>query len=293
MQLAKKAHSYSTDVVNLVNRLLAIFIANLLCAVAYNGFFIPNQLLSGGVGGIAIMIHYLTDLPTGVVMLVVNIPIFIIGARLIDKEFAIFSFLSMSSISLLLGLTDGIHHYIQINDILLEAIFGGLLNGLGMGIMFRNRASQGGMDIIAAIFKKKFNINIGTVLMGVNILIVGSSSLLFGIRPAMYTIIALYIAYQVVDKIQCGLETKKTVVIISDRPKELADAIINKLNRGATFLKGEGAYSRNNKNIIYCTITSTQVCKLKEIADEVDPNAFITINDTEEVKGRGFKNIGI
>ncbi|EOD01888.1 hypothetical protein, YitT family [Caldisalinibacter kiritimatiensis] len=261
--------------------------------MAFNGFFIPNHLLSGGVGGIAIMAHYLTNIHTGLIIFIINVPIFIIGAKFIDKEFIIYSFVSMFTMSVLLSVTEGIDQYIKTNDMLLEAIFGGALNGLGMGIMFRNRASQGGVDIIAAVAKKKFNVNLGTALMGVNLLIIGLSSVLFGLKPAMYTIIGLYIGYQIVDKIQCGLDTKKTVIIISDKSQQLADEIIVKLKRGATLIDGQGAYSKNNKKLIYCTIMSSQLAKLKELVEEIDPDAFITVNDAQEVKGKGFKHVGI
>ncbi|MTI68509.1 MAG: YitT family protein [Firmicutes bacterium] len=276
-----------------ITKLATIVLSVFLCSVAFNGFFIPNNLLSGGAGGLAIMIHYLTDLPTGLLVFLINIPIFIVGLRVIDKKFVIYSFVAMVSMSFLLSATEDVYKYIQINDLLLESMLGGVLNGVGMGLLFRNKSSQGGFDIIAAVVKKKFNINVGTALLGVNIVIIGFSSILFGVRLALYTMLGLYISYQLVDKVQTGLDTKKTVIIISEKPQELANVIINKLKRGATFLNGEGAYSNNNKKIIYCTIMSTQVGKLKDIVEEVDSNAFITINDTEEVKGRGFKNIGI
>ena len=296
MELAKRASrkiKASTDSNDLPHsmRLLAVVIGGFLCAVAYNGFFIPNQLLSGGTGGIAIMLHYLTDLPTGLLVFLFNLPIFALGFKVVDRDFLLYSFISMFAMSLLLNFTEGIDKYIQINDILLESIFGGVLNGIGMGIMFRNKSSQGGMDIIAAILKKKYNMNIGSALMGVNLFIIGVSSLLFGVRLAMYTLIGLYIAYQVLDKIQLGIDTKKTVVIISSKPEKLAKEIFDKLERGATFLNGEGAYSKNDKKVIYCTVTSTQVGKLKELVGEIDKKAFINISDSQEVKGRGFRNI--
>lgn len=284
---------HSKEVIKVLTKLATIVLSVFLCSVAFNGFFIPNNLLSGGAGGLAIMIHYLTDLPTGLLVFLLNIPIFIVGLRVIDKKFVIYSFVAMVSMSFLLSATEDVYKYIQINDLLLESMLGGVLNGVGMGLLFRNKSSQGGFDIIAAVVKKKFNINIGTALLGVNIVIIGFSSILFGVRLALYTMLGLYISYQLVDKVQTGLDTKKTVIIISEKPQEMANVIINKLKRGATFLNGEGAYSNDNKKIIYCTVMSTQVGKLKDIVEEVDSNAFITINDTEEVKGRGFKNIGI
>lgn len=298
MLLAKKAGAKNVNVklnnlVEPLSKIGIIFIGNLLCSIGFNAFFIPNQLLSGGVVGLSIMTHYVTGLPTGLVILLINIPVFIIGSKLIDRKFTIYSFLSMLTLSFLMEATKGIDQYIQTGDILIEAIIGGAFIGIGMGIMFRNRVTQGGTDIIAAILKKKYNIGIGTLLLGINVLVLGVSSLLFGLRPAMYTLIALYISYQIVDKIQQGIDTKKTVMIISDKPQELADSIMEKLKRGATFLNGEGAYKKDNKKVIYCTVTSTQVGKLKSIVDEIDSDAFITINDAQEVKGRGFKSIGL
>ncbi|WP_242863262.1 YitT family protein [Caloranaerobacter ferrireducens] len=293
MQIAKRMSSTSTNLMDYSSKFVFILLGNLFCSIAFNGFFVPNHLLSGGVGGIAIMIHFLTNLPIGLIIFLINIPIFIIGSKIIDKKFTTYSFISMLTLSFLLELTRGIDQLIMMDDILLAAIFGGILNGLGMGLMFRNRTSQGGLDIIAAIFKKKYNINIGTGLMGVNTIIIASSSALFGLKPAMYTLIALYTAYKIVDKVQEGLDTKKNVIIISDKSQELGEAIQKKLHRGVTFLKGEGGYTKNNKNVIYCIVTSTQVGKLKEIVEEVDPNAFMTINNIQEVKGKGFKSVGI
>lgn len=296
MQLAKKANlkgkskSDSQDLPHSI-RLVSIIIGGLLCAIAINGFFIPNQLLSGGTGGIAIMIHYLSGLPTGLLVFLINIPIFAVGFKIVDRDFVFYSFISMFAMSLLLNLTEGIGSFIQVNDLLLESVFGGVLNGLGMGIMFRNKASQGGLDIIAAILKKKFNIDIGSALMGVNIVIIGLSSVLFGIRPAMYTLIGLYIAYKLLDKVQSGIDTNQSVMLISNKPDEVAKEIFDQLGRGATFLKGEGAYTHDNKKIIYCTVTSTQVGKLKEIVKGIDEDAFINISDSKEVKGKGFRNV--
>ncbi len=292
MQLTKKAYLCKYDISDIGYKLLIIFIGNALCALALNGFIIPNHLISGGVTGIAIMFHYLTNLPTGVILFITNLPIFIIGGKMIDKKFAIYSFISMALISFLLSVTKGIDGFIQLNDILLEALLGGAINGLGMGIMFRNRISQGGVDIIAAIIKTKIDFNIGTSMMLINIIIVSASSIMFGLKPAMYTIIAMYMAYQIVDKVQISFNSKKTVLIISDKPYDLSNEIFNKLHRGATFINGEGAYTKCNKKIVYCTVMSTEVGKLKEIVEYIDPKAFLTISDIKEVKGQGFKNVG-
>ncbi|MGO1368955.1 MAG: YitT family protein [Senegalia sp. (in: firmicutes)] len=296
MELANKAKfkSSSKDDSNDLPHLLrlgSIVVGGFLCAIAINGFFIPNSLLSGGASGIALMIHYLTDLPTGLLVFLLNIPIFIIGFKTVDRDFLLYSFISMFSMSLLLNLTQDIGANIQINDLLLETIFGGILNGIGMGIMFRNKASQGGLDIIAAILKKRLNIEIGQALMGVNILVIGLSSFLFGLKLAMYTLIGLYIGYKILDKVQTGIDTNHTVMLISKKPEIVAREIFEELGRGATFLNAEGAYTNDDKKVVYCTVTSTQIGKLKEIVTNIDENAFINISESKEVKGKGFRNI--
>lgn len=271
----------------------AIFLGNLLCTIAINGFFISNNLLSGGVTGISIMIYYVTQIPTGLLIFLINIPIFLIGMKKIDREFAIYSFISMLSLSFLMGLTRNVGQYIILDDMLLAAVFGSILNGAGMGILFRNRVSQGGLDIIAAVLKKKFNMNVGTGLMLTNTIIISFSSTLFGLKPAMYTLIAMYIGYQIVDKVQEGIDPRKNVFIISEKSDEIANVIMKDLNRGVTFLKGEGAYSKKDKKVILCILTTTQIAKLREIIEKYDTNAFMTIQSTQEVKGTGFKNTGI
>ncbi|QUH21473.1 YitT family protein [Alkaliphilus sp. B6464] len=293
MESTKRAFLSSKNISINMNKIGAIILGNLLCSIAINGFFIPNKLLSGGVGGVSIMIYYLTQIPTGLLIFLINIPIFLIGMRIVDKEFAAYSFISMFCLSFLMEITTGINKHIVLDDIILAAIFGAILNGIGMGILFRSRVSQGGLDIIAAIFKKKYSINVGTGLMLFNTVIVAVASTLFGLKPAMYTLIAMYVAYQVVDKVQEGLNQKKNVMIVSDKAEVMAEVIMDKLNRGVTFLQAEGGYSKSNKKVIYCILTTTQIAKLKEIIEEHDPKAFMAIQGIQEVQGSGFRNIGI
>ena len=275
---------------DVIRKLFFIVLGNFFCSIAFNVFFIPNKLLSGGVGGLAILIQYLTNIPTGISVLLLNIPIFIIGSKMVDREFALFGFISMFVFSSLLTITKGMGRYFIIDDILLAAIFGGVFNGVGMGLMFRNGASQGGFDIIAALLKKKYNLNIGTGLMTVNTVIVSFSSLLFGYKSAMYTLMAMYVGYKILDKVQIGFNVKKNIIIVSDKPEELAQVIIKEMHRGVTFLEGAGGYTNENKKVIYCIVTSRETAKLKNVVDEIDSNAFFIINDVVEVRGRGFQS---
>lgn len=274
-------------------KIFFILIGNLLCSIAFNVFFIPNGLLSGGVGGVGIMVQYLFDVPSGVTIFLINLPMFIIGARLVDREFAIYAFISMVVFSTLLTLTSHLGRYLVVDDILLASIFGGIFNGVGMGLMFRNRTCQSGLDIVATILKRKRNLNISTALMGFNTIIISLSAFLFNYKSAMYTLIALYIAYQILDKVQTGFNTKKNIVIISDKSEAIADAIITDVNRSVTFLDGRGGYTKEDKKVLYCIIKSNEVVKLKDIVESIDPAAFLTINEVVEVRGSGFENHGI
>lgn len=270
-------------------KLLFIALANVICSIAFNGFLIPNHLLSGGAGGIAIMIHYLSDLPTSLLVVLINLPLFLLGGKFVDKEFAINSFISMIFFSLFLSLTNSISQYIVIGDRLVETVFGGLLNGIGMAILFKQNSSQGGADIVAAIVRKKLNVPIATVLMSINAIIITLSSFIFDLQTATFTLIGLFVAYRTLDRVLKGMNPEQNCMIISDKSDEISAAIIKDLNRSATLVSATGAFSHTNKQIIYCTLKNMEIGKLKHLLASIDPAAFVTITDLTEVRGGGFK----
>ena len=272
-------------------RFLSILLGSLISTIAINEYLIPHHLLSGGVGGIALIVQYLTNISAGAMILVINIPIFIIGIREIDRDFITYSFVGTVSLSLLLIVMKNItiFNFLRVDDIMLASIFGGVLNGVGSGIVFRNRGSMGGTDIIAVIVKKHKSINIGTVLFLTNIVVILAGSILYGVKPAMYTLISMYISSVVLDRVQEGFDRRKSVFIVSSKEDEVAGAIMQKLHRGVTFLEGEGAYTRASRRIIYCIVTTTQLAQLKHIVESVDSQAFLSVSDTAEVLGKGFK----
>lgn len=276
-------------------KIILIIIACLFSSIAVNVFFVPTKMLSGGISGISILIQYLTDgrVPSGVSLFLINIPVFLFAFKRIDREFAILSFIAMLVLSFTLTVTRGLTKYILVDDILLGAVFGGILNGIGMGILFRNKSSQGGLDVLSVIIRRKYNINIGTGLMFLNTFVILFSSLLFGYKPALYTLIQLFIGYTVLDKVRTGFNVKKNVIIISDSPDIISKRILTELGRGVTFLEGEGAFSHQEKKVIYTILTSIELAKLKEIVHETDPLAFIAVNEVVEVVGRGFKDTEI
>lgn len=270
-----------------------IILGGAIGGISFNVFLIPHKLLSGGVSGVALILNYLFGLNPGVLIFVINIPIFIAGYRFVDKEFIILSLIGMTAFSVSIDLFSYLRNIVYINDTLLSCLYGGVLNGIGMGIVFRNRASQGGVDIVAVIAKKYFSINLGSTSLIINFIIVAIASVFYGLKPAMYTLVSMYVASSVLDKVLQGFSSSKSVMIITDNEQQVADEIIKTLGRGVTYLDGEGAYTGNKKRVIYCIVTVSQLAKLKQIVHETDSKAFMAVSDTAEVLGYGFANRGI
>lgn len=270
---------------------ISIIIAGLcISAIGVNGFLRQAHLLSGGITGLATAINYITHINVGLMTFLINIPIFILGFTYLKKEFCIISMVNMIIYSLILGVTQNIGSIIPINDMFLQTVFGGFLNGLGVGMVFRAKASTGGTDILAAIMKIKSNVEIKDTSFGFNVLVVLLGSFLFGLRLGLYTLIGFYISSLALGFIKDAMNYQKSLIIISDKPKEIADDIMKELVRGVTFIHAEGAYTGLQKEIVYTIASSSEIPKIKEITFKHDSNAFITINEVNEVKGRGFKS---
>ena len=272
---------------------IVILLGGLICGISFNAFIMPHKLLSGGISGIALITSYLVGINPGMLIFLLNIPIFILGYKFVDREFIILSLIGMVSFSVFIDVFSFLRELYLVDDIMLSCIYGGILNGIGMGIVFRNRASQGGIDIIAVIVKKYFSFNLGSTSLIINLIIIAIASFIYGLKPALYTLICIYVASQVVDRVQQGFDIRKQVIIISDKEEEVVKEILKRLHRGVTYLEGEGAFTGNRKRVIYCIVALNQLAKLKQIVREIDPNAFMAVSDTAEVLGRGFSQRGV
>ena len=266
-----------------------IILGDLICSFAVVKFLIPAGLLSGGLGGIGLMIEYLTGLPTGVSVFILNLPMMIVGAFFLNKKFMTYAFLSTFIYSFILIAMRKIPIDFKFDNNMLYAIFGGFINGLGMGILFKHGACQGGLDILATIFKTKLNVNIGSSLLAINAMIIAVASYIFSLERGLLTIVAMYVAYKMLDKIQMGFGDTKQIMIMTAKQREVTDKILSDLHRGVTLLHGEGAFTHKQQNVIYCIVSTRQVVTIKRILSEVDPAAFLIISDAYEVKGRGFR----
>lgn len=272
-----------------VLRLIYILIGSFITAISINIFTIPHKLVSGGVAGIALIIQYLTGIPTGYMVFLINIPIFIFGAKEIDRDFIIHSLIGTIALSIFLVLTRDFSSYFYVKDILLSCIYAGVLGGIGVGIVLRSRGSQGGTDIIAVVVKRRYGISIASVSFIINIVIVIIGALLNNVEIALYTLISMYVSSVVLNRVIEGFDRKKLLFIVTEKDKEVSEAIMSEIGRGVTFFYGEGAYTSEKRNVIFCIVTSFQVARTKKVIEDIDKSAFISIVDAAEVKGKGFK----
>ncbi|HSQ88653.1 YitT family protein [Romboutsia sp.] len=274
---------------NLIVRYIVIIIGIFISAIGTNVFLRPAHLLSGGVPGFAVAINYITGLNVGLLTFLINIPIFVIGFIYLQKEFCITSLINMIVYSFILGITQQLGHILTINDLFLQTIYGGILTGIGAGIVFKTKSSLGGTDIIGAILKVKKNIPIKNTSLTINFFIVLLGAALFGLNIALYTLIDMFLNVSTMNVTKDALNEQKQVMLISEKNEEIAKEIMSTLIRGVTFIDAEGAYTHEKKRIIYCIVASGEIPKIKEIALKYDKKAFISVNNVNEVKGKGFK----
>ena len=237
-----------------IKRMLIILFSNTITALAINCFYGHNHFLSGGVGGMAIIIWHLTKIPVGVWMFILNIPLAYLGWRYLNAKFSFYAIISAFVLSFLVFITRGLSQRNYLDDILLSALFGGTLNGFAMGVLFRNDLCQGGIDFLARIAKDRYNLNVGTALMGMNIVIISLGALLFGINRALYTVICMRVSYIMLDRVQMGLDMRKQMIIITGKSDEVARRIMDELKRGVTYLHGSGGYMGRTKRFFTASL---------------------------------------
>jgi len=293
VKAGKKKYLTKKKVKSLLVTILMTIIGSAMCGLAFNIFIMPNHLLSGGISGIALILNYSMGLDPGLLIILMNIPIFVLGFKKLGKEFMFMSVIGLLTFSLAISSFSFLRNVLHLDDILLSCLFGGVLNGIGMGIVFRARSSSGGLDIIAVIVKKYYSLNIGTTSMIVNFFIIAIGSTFLGIKPALYTLVCMYVGSVVLERVQEGFNTGKAIMVVSDSWEEVASGIIEEVGRGVTYLDGEGAFSKQKRRVVYCVVTMSQLAKVKKLVKDIDPKAFMTVSETTEVLGRGFKKKGI
>jgi len=268
-----------------------LLIGAIFASIALEIFLVPNNVIDGGVVGISIISSHLTKLPLGIFIFLFNLPFLILGYKQIGKTFVISTLFAVTVLSI--GVT--VLHPIPgiTKDVLLASVFGGITLGIGVGLIIRYGGSLDGTEIVAIILDKRTGFSIGEIVLFFNIFILSSAGFVFGWDKAMYSLIAYFIAFKVIDVTVEGLEESKSVIIVSEQPEEIAKVLMARLGRGVTILQGQGAYTGESKGVLYAVVTRLEVAKLKSIIEEIDPGAFVTFSDVHEVMGGRFKKRAI
>lgn len=271
---------------------IIIFIGCLTASLGINVFLAKAHLLSGGLTGIALIFQYLANINSGYMVFLLNLPLFILSYLKLSKRFTAYSAVGMLSLSISLVLTSKINIDLGENDVLFYCIYGGVLCGVGYGLVFLRNASTGGTDILTMFIRKTYsNFDIGTLGFAINTVVVIIGAIFFGLNKALYTFVAIYIQGMILDKMIRGFGTKKVMLILTDKEKDIINYVLKNMNRGITSLPAKGEYTHSDKKMLYCIVNVHQMITLKNKIVSIDPSAFITIIDVSEVRGRGF--IGI
>lgn len=260
-----------------------------LFALGFDLFLGPNDLNAGGVSGLAmVLVHILGFGSVGTVTMLMNLPLFAIGGLKIGKKFFFGSLVGMLGSSVMLDLFTLIP--VPVTDPLLSALYGGVLCGIGLGMVFAAGASTGGSDIIVRLLKRRMqNVPIGTINIVFDMSVAALTGIVFGdISRALYSGVAIFVTGQIIDAVVYRFDYSKAVLIISDHYEAIARIINENLERGATYLDGEGSYSSKPKKVIFTVVKKQQMADLKRLVMEIDPDAFVVVQEAHQVLGEGF-----
>lgn len=264
-----------------------VIIGAAIVAIGFNVFLLPNQVASGGVSGISTILHGLFGWNPGLVQYAFNIPLFLAGVIILGKKFGVKSFIGTITLPLIVLLTN--HWEPWTDNPLLGALFGGIVVGLGIGLVFKGNASTGGTDLLAQIITKYTGLSLGTSVLLIDGIIAISAAIVFDLEKGLYALIGLYVTTKTIDIIQLGFSQSKMVYIITLKQDEVRDAIYAEIDRGVTKLPAIGGYTGEARPVLMVVVYQTEFTKLKQLIKNVDPSAFVIVSDAYEVLGEGFK----
>ncbi|WP_462409616.1 YitT family protein [Neobacillus sp. Marseille-QA0830] len=275
----------------IIFRIIAITIGAILMATGLEIFLVPNNVIDGGITGISIMIAHITGWKLGLFLFILNLPFVYMGYKQMGKTFAFSTIYGIIVLSLFTSFFHPIPAFTE--DILLATVFGGMILGIGVGLVIRNGGALDGTEILSIVINKKVPFSVGQIIMFMNFFILSAAGFVFTWDRAMYSLLAYVIASKAIDTVVQGLEESKSVWIISDMAEEIGNAVNDRLGRGVTYLKGEGAFTGDHKKVVFSIISRLEESKLTTIVEEIDPSAFLAIADIAEVRGGNFKKKNI
>lgn len=270
-----------------IKDIFLLTIGAFIYAFGVNYFFVANNLSDGGFTGICIILHYLFNFNISTTYLMLNIPVIILGYKLIGGKFIVKTFYGTAMTSLAFRVFQDFQGPMQ--DKLIAAIFGGLLMGIGLGIMFIGGGSSGGSDILVKILNKYFYVSVGKAFLMMDAIVLSALGLLFGKEVFMYTLVGVFVATKAIDFMQDGLDKAKGFMIITSKPQEIKNTIMDRTGRGITVIEGKGGYTNDHKDIIYCVVRRYEETTMKRIIKSIDKDAFVTVSDVSDVLGEGFR----
>jgi uncharacterized membrane-anchored protein YitT (DUF2179 family) len=267
-------------------------IGALCIALSLDLFLIPNNVVSGGLTGVAQLLHTLFGTPVGLMTLLMNVPLFILGWRYLGGlTFGTRTLYATVVLSIGIDLLTPLAGHFVIKDPLLYVFYGGLLDGIGLGLVFRALGSTGGIDIIARFLQQWRGLRMGQSLLVLSVLIFALAGWVYGATPVLYALLVAYISSRVVDIVLEGFSYARSAVIISDKPDAIRSALLHDLGRGVTTLEGRGGYTEADRPVLLCVVSQAEVSLLKSIVSGIDPRAFVVISEAAEVLGEGFKSV--
>ena len=268
-------------------------LGSVLMGIGIYSFAEQADIAPGGLSGIAILFKYLWDLPVGVMILIMNIPLLLIAWKYLGKRFAIRTLRTVVLSSVILDVVVTPLAFVYAGDRLLSAIASGVCLGAGLGVIFARGSTTGGTDIISCLVERKNpHLQVGGILTAVDVLIIALSIAVFGnLESGLYGIVALYAQGRVMDAILYGRKRGRSVMIFSEKREEIARRIMREMDRGATFLQSRGAYSGARSEVLLCAVGQREYAKLRRIVRECDPEAFFVVSETKNVYGEGFQPI--
>ncbi|HIZ67382.1 MULTISPECIES: YitT family protein [Streptococcus] len=272
-----------------LKRLLLIAVGVAIYTFGFVKFNMANALAEGGVAGVTLIVHALYGINPAYSSLILNIPLFILGARILGKRSLALTIYGTVLLSFFIWFWQRVPIHVTLeNDMMLVAVVAGLFSGAGSGLVFRYGATTGGTDIIGRIAEEKLGLKLGQTLLFIDAVVLTASLVYIDLQHMLYTLVASFVYSQVLTIVQNGGYTVRGMLIITQKSEEAASAILNEINRGVTFLNGQGAYSGEDKNVLYVVLNPTEVREVKAIMAELDPDAFISIIDVDEVVSSDF-----
>lgn len=271
------------DVMSILRKILGLTVGAIIYSAGLNLFLIPNHIIDGGVTGISLLVQALTGVPFSVLIVVLNLPFFYLGYKRLGAGLAV----SATYAIVILSLCSSYFEQLKpaTTDPFLSTIFGGIIIGIGVGIVIKSGGSTDGTEIVAIWMDNRTSFSVGEIIMFFNFFILGAAGFVFSWNSAMYSLIAYFICSRMIDAVSTGLDSSKGIFIVTTEYDQVSDAIVHDMHRAVTRLHGQGGFLKDDKDVLYCVVTRLEVTKLKQVVHGIDPSAFLSVFDVQEVQG--------